>query len=176
MLPAVREAALASAVDHPHLVSVIDVIGSADRAMLVTELAIGGDLADLLDRRGKLTAGETLTVLLPMAAALATAHERQIVHGDLSARNIVFDRAGRPLLADLGAARAAAELSLPVATTPVDAAPELARGGSTDPGQRHVLAGFVGTGLPDRSARLAGRRPPGRADPGRRRAMAGPAR
>ncbi len=141
---AVREAALASAVDHSHLVSVIDVIGSADRAMLVTELAIGGDLADLLDRRGQLTAGETLTVLLPMAAALATAHERQIVHGDLSARNIVFDRAGRPLLADLGAARAAAELSLPVATTPVDAAPELARGGAPTPASDMFSLGSLG--------------------------------
>lgn len=141
---AVREAALASAVDHSHLVSVIDVIGSPDRALLVTELAVGGDLADLLDRRGQLTAGETLTVLLPMAAALATAHERQIVHGDLSARNIVFDRAGRPLLADLGAARAAAELSLPVATTPVDAAPELARGGAPTPASDMFSLGSLG--------------------------------
>jgi serine/threonine protein kinase len=81
-----REAALAAAVNHPHLVAVLDVVGDAERAALVTELAVGGDLAALLVRRGRLTAGETLTVLLPMAAALATAHERQIVHGDLSMR------------------------------------------------------------------------------------------
>ncbi len=129
-LPAARrEAALAAAVDHPHVVSVLDVLGTAERAVLVTELAAGGDLAELLIRRDRLTPGETLTVLVPIAAALATAHERQIVHGDLSAQNVVFDRAGRPLLADLGAARAAAEVGLPVAATPVDAAPELARGG-----------------------------------------------
>jgi serine/threonine protein kinase len=130
-LPMVRrEAALAAAVDHPHVVKVIEVVGDDERAVLVTELASGGDLADLLGRRGRLSPGETLTVLLPLAAALATAHEREIVHGDLSAQNILFDRAGRPLLADLGAGRAAAEGGGPVAATPTDAAPELARGGT----------------------------------------------
>ncbi len=123
-----REAALAAAVDHPHVVRVLDVVGDTERAALITEYAAGGDLADLLGRRGRLTAGETLTVLLPLAAALATAHERQIVHGDLSARNVLFDKAGRPLLSDLGAGRAASEGGRPVAVTPPDAAPELARG------------------------------------------------
>ena len=76
-LPAVRrEAALAAAVDHPHVVAVLDVVADTERAALITEYADGGDLATLLDRRGTLSPGETLTVLLPLAAALATAHER----------------------------------------------------------------------------------------------------
>ena len=128
-----REAALAAAVDHPHVVTVLDVVADHDRAALVTEYAAGGDLADLLAGRGRLTPGQTLTVLIPLAAALATAHERQIVHGDISAGNIVFDQAGRPLLADLGAARAAMESGRPVQATPGDAAPELARAGVPTP-------------------------------------------
>lgn len=129
-LPAVRrEAALAAAVDHPHVVAVLDVVADTERAALITEYADGGDLATLLDRRGTLSQGETLTVLLPLAAALATAHERHIVHGDVSTRNVLFDRAGRPLLADLGAGRASAELGLEVSATAPDTAPELARGG-----------------------------------------------
>lgn len=133
-LPAARrEAALAAAVDHPHVVTVLDVVGDDQRAALITEFAVGGDLSDLLSRRGRLTPAETLTVLLPLAAALATAHEREIVHGDLSAANVVFDGAGRPLLADLGAGRAAAESGRPVTATPCDAAPELARGGPPTP-------------------------------------------
>lgn len=128
-----REAALAAAVDHPHLVTVLDVVADEDHVALVTEHAAGGDLADLLAQRGRLTPGQTLTVLIPLAAALATAHERQVVHGDVSAGNIVFDQAGRPLLADLGSARAAMETGRPVQATPCDAAPELARAGAPTP-------------------------------------------
>ena len=128
-----REAALASAVDHPHLVSVLDVVADDHRVVLVTEYAAGGDLAELLGRQGRLTPGQTLTVLIPLASALATAHERQVVHGDVFAGNIVFDQAGRPLLADLGAARAAMESGRPVQATPCDAAPELARAGAPTP-------------------------------------------
>lgn len=125
-----REAALAAAVDHPHVVTVLDVVADDSRVALITEYAAGGDLADLLARHGRLSPGQTLTVLIPLAAALATAHERQIVHGDISAGNIVFDQSGRPLLADLGSARAAMESGRPVQATPCDAAPELARAGS----------------------------------------------
>jgi len=139
-----REAALAAAVDHPHVVTVLDVVADADRVALITEYAGGGTLAGVLDSRGTLSPGETLTVLLPLAAALATAHERQIVHGDLSARNVLFDRAGRPLLADLGAARAAMELSLPVTATAADAAPELARGGAPTPASDMFSLGSLG--------------------------------
>lgn len=127
-----REAALAALVDHPHLPEVFGLVADDEHAALVTEFAAGGTLAALLKRRGRLTEPETLTVLLPLAAVLATAHERGVVHGDLSAGNVLFDLAGRPLLADLGAARAAAELVRPVMATPCDAAPELARGQEPD--------------------------------------------
>ncbi len=143
-LPAVqREAALAAVVDHPHVVKVLDVVADADRAVLVTEYAAGGDLADLLQRRGRLSSGETLTVLLPLAAALATAHERQVVHGDITPGNILFDHAGRPLLSDLGAARAAADSGGPVSTTAPDAAPELARGAEPTPATDMFSLGSV---------------------------------
>ena len=127
-----REAALLSAVDHPHLLALLEVVGTAEHVGLVTPFAAGGSLAALLVRRGRLTWPETLTVLIPLADALAAADERELVHGDLSAGNVLFDAAGRPLLADLGAARAAAEWSQPVAVTPTDVAPEVARGSPPD--------------------------------------------
>ena len=144
-LPALRrEAALAAVVDHAHVPQVIDVFSDGQRAALVTELAAGGSLDRLLADRGRLTAAETLTVLLPLAAVLVVAHERQVVHGDLAPGNVLLDRAGRPLLADLGAGRAAAEAGLEVAATPGFAAPELARGGPPTPAADLFALGAVG--------------------------------
>src|SRR6185312_7555295 len=123
-----REAALAAEVNHPHVLEVLDIVGGENTVVVVTPFADGGTLADLLARRGFLSVGEALTVLLPVAAAVATAHERGVVHGDLSPANILFETSGRPVLADLGAARAAGELGEPVSATPGYVAPEVARG------------------------------------------------
>ena len=128
-----REATLAAAIDHSHIPAVLDVVSDGEWAALVTEFLPGGSLAGLLRRRGRLSPGETLTVLLPLAAVLAVAHERELVHGDVSTGNVLFDAAGRPLLADLGAARAAADMGGPVALTPADVAPEVARGAPPTP-------------------------------------------
>lgn len=127
-----KEAALTAQVDHPHLARVVALLCDADQIALAVELGAAGSLADLLARRHQLTPPEVLTVIIPIASALATAHERGVVHGDLSPANIVFDAAGRPMLTDLGAARVAIECGLPVAATPGYVAPEVARGAVPD--------------------------------------------
>ncbi|MDQ2848981.1 MAG: serine/threonine protein kinase, partial [Actinomycetota bacterium] len=127
-----KEAGLTAQVDHPHLARVLALLCDADQIALAVELGAAGSLADLLARRHQLTPPEVLTVIIPIASALATAHERGVVHGDLSPANIVFDVAGRPMLTDLGAARVAIECGLPVAATPGYVAPEVARGGLPD--------------------------------------------
>jgi len=128
-----READLARTVDHPHVLPVLDVAAGPDAVALVLPLATGGSLAGLLSVRLRLRWAEVLTVLIPVADALAAAHERDIVHGDLSAANVLLQGDGRPMLADLGAARAAGELGGLVAATPTDVAPETARGEGPTP-------------------------------------------
>jgi len=122
-----REAAIAAMVDHPHLVPVVGVASDGHNVALITALAEGGCLADVLERR-TLRPGEVITVLFPMAGVLARAHELDLMHGDLSPANILFESDRRPLLADLGAARAAAEVCRPVQATPGYVAPEVATG------------------------------------------------
>ncbi len=90
-----------------------------------------GRLSDLLDRRGPLTAGETLTVLRPLAAALAAIHRHGLVHGNLSAAVVWFDDSGRPLFGGLAAGLLAAHAVPGRDAAPqraADLAPECARG------------------------------------------------
>jgi hypothetical protein len=132
-----REAALLGELDHPHLVRLIEVVhqprrGAAARVALVLELLGGGSLAALLARRGRLRPGEVVTAIAPVAAALAHAHGKGVVHGDLSPGNIVFTAEGRPVLTDLGVARVLGEAAAAEVTPPyVD--PTVARGGAPGP-------------------------------------------
>ncbi|WP_369133150.1 protein kinase [Modestobacter sp. I12A-02662] len=132
-----REARLLAELDHPHLVRLHHVVrrevrtGPAEVA-LVLDLLDGGSLAALLARRGRLRPGEVVTTVAPVAAALAQAHERGVVHGDLSPGNIVFTAEGRPVLTDLGTARLVGDDARAEVTPPyVD--PVVARGGAPGP-------------------------------------------
>jgi hypothetical protein len=127
-----REAALLAAIDHPHLLRVRELVSTAEDTVLVLDHAAGGSLASLLRRRGRLRPGEVVTVLAPVAAALAHAHDMGLVHGDVSAANVLFTAEGRPLLADLGVARALGEREEP-RCTPEYLDPAVAAGAAPGP-------------------------------------------
>lgn len=132
-----REAALLGALDHPHLVRLIEVVhqpqrGAPPRVALVLDLLAGGSLAALLARRGRLRPGEVVTAIAPVAAALAHAHEHGVVHGDLSPGNVVFTADGRPVLTDLGVARVLGDTAAGE-VTPAYVDPTVARGGAPGP-------------------------------------------
>ncbi|UZX02710.1 serine/threonine protein kinase [Arthrobacter sp. CDRTa11] len=72
---------------------------------LLMEYAPGGSLGQLVRSRGKLSVGETVTVLTPIAQALGYLHGRGFTHSDVSPGNVLFTGHGKPMLADLGVAR-----------------------------------------------------------------------
>lgn len=129
---AIGEAAMLSTLDHPHLMKLHEVRTTDDAIVLVLDLAAAGPLSTLLARRGRLTPGETVTALAPIGSALAYGHNRGVIHGDVSAANILFTDIGLPLLADLGVARLLADLA-PVRTTPSYADPVVAAGAVPGP-------------------------------------------
>ena len=100
-----RDAAVLSSVAGDHVVRVRDVIVADGEAAVVMDYAAGGDLASVISSRGGLTPPEVVTLVGPLAMALADAHERGLAHGSITPVNIVFTDDGRPMLVEFGLAR-----------------------------------------------------------------------
>lgn len=97
-----RLVTLLNLIAHPHLQRVRELLPDGDQSVLVLDDADGGNLDQLLSGRGGIDPGEVVTSIGPVAEALGTAHERGLVHGDITPASIVFTSEGRPMLADIG--------------------------------------------------------------------------
>jgi serine/threonine-protein kinase len=89
-----REGEAASRIRHPHVVDVTDVGVEGTLTYLVMEFLEGQDLSKLLSRQGALSFAQTADIMLPVAAAIAAAHEQGVIHRDLKPENIFLARAG----------------------------------------------------------------------------------
>lgn len=159
--PPRREATVQRRVDHPHVLRVLTTTTTDDdRPVLVTEHAAGGSLAALVAARGPLDPGEVVTVLTPLAGALADLHERGVVHGDVSPANVLFLADGRPVLADLGTAGLLGVDAVTHGTTGF-ADPALAAGAAVSPASDvHALGALGWFALAGQAPEPAGSRPP----------------
>ncbi|HKY67109.1 MAG TPA: serine/threonine-protein kinase, partial [Acidimicrobiales bacterium] len=129
-----REATVLTELDHPHVVRVLEVLHDGDGMAIAMQYAPGGSLADLLAERGRLSAGQVVAVAAPVADALASAHRRAVLHGDVKPANILFTSDGEPLLTDFGVARTLGSVtSDQVSGTAEYLAPELLDGAAPDP-------------------------------------------
>jgi len=87
-----------------HVVGLRDVDSDDRRVVLVLDRLDRGSLADLLDRRGSLTAGEAVTVLAPVASTIDRLHRAGVAHGGISPNAVCFAADGSPALVGFGAA------------------------------------------------------------------------
>ncbi|MGW5238083.1 protein kinase domain-containing protein [Monashia sp. NPDC004114] len=149
------------AVRHEHLVPLRDAVALHDgRTALVFDLVPGQALAGIVRSRGRLRAGETVTVLTPICEAVAAIHSAGGLHGDLSPGNVMVTPAGRPVLLDLGSTRVVGAEPGLVHGTPGFVAPEIRAGDepsmATDVYSLGALAWFcaTGNGAPDTPLRL----------------------
>jgi hypothetical protein len=136
------EAALLAALDHENLVRLHALLPGEDAMVLVLDLARGGSLAELLAARSRLTPGEVITAIAPVAAAVAYLHEAGVVHGDISPGNILFNAAGAPLLSDVGVARLTGD-DAAAAATPAYVDPAVAAGWVPGPQSDVFMLGAV---------------------------------
>lgn len=84
-----REAATLARLDSPHIIAIYDHGEQDGVPFLATQLVRGGDLGDLLARRGRLDPGAAVTVCAQLAEALSDAHRVGIVHRDLKPSNVL---------------------------------------------------------------------------------------
>jgi len=124
----VREARVASALDHPNVLPVLNADWIDDYFALATRLCRHSLDEHQAARRSPRVA---LQILTDVAAGLAHAHERGVLHRDIKPENILVDDDGAALLSDFGFARWHEEKTLTQCGTLGYMAPEQAYGKAT---------------------------------------------
>ena len=99
-----READTISSIHHPSVVAVTDHGIADDAHYLAMELVDGPTLQQLLQRRGRLTESECVSLGYDIASGLAAAHAAGVIHRDLKPANILVDGTGRAKVGDFGIA------------------------------------------------------------------------
>jgi serine/threonine protein kinase len=88
-----QEARAASALNHPNIITLYDIISEGDTQCIVMEYVAGKTLRDLIPRHG-LPAAQALKYATQMAGALAAAHTAGIIHRDLKPANVMVTTSG----------------------------------------------------------------------------------
>lgn len=102
----VREARAASAVQHPNVIGIHDVLMLDDGVpAMVMDLLEGESLAQRLERTGPISVHELSSLMLPVLSAVGAVHAMGIVHRDLKPDNVFLARRGEsiePMVLDFG--------------------------------------------------------------------------
>jgi eukaryotic-like serine/threonine-protein kinase len=131
-----REAEIVAQMEHPHIVGVFDLGVHDGQPYIAMELLDGETLADRLDREGVIPAAEAVDTMLAVMSAVASVHERGVVHRDLKPDNIFLARTAtrsiQPKLLDFGVVKVreaggAMTMTRAMVGTPSYMSPEQAR-------------------------------------------------
>ncbi|MBT2481016.1 serine/threonine-protein kinase [Streptomyces sp. ISL-94] len=109
----VQERSALLGLEHPHVVSVRDLVVDGNDLALVMDLVRGTDLRTRLDRERRLAPEAAVAIVADVADALAAAHAAGVVHRDVKPENVLLDMQGPlgpggahpALLTDFGVAK-----------------------------------------------------------------------
>jgi serine/threonine protein kinase/formylglycine-generating enzyme required for sulfatase activity len=131
-----QEARTVAALEHPHILPVIDFGEQHGTLYLVMRYVNGGTLADVIEK-GPLPPPQALRYLTEIGEALDYAHNVGIVHRDIKPKNVLLDAQGNPFITDFGLAKlltggGITGSGLGIIGTPHYMSPEQGRGQSVD--------------------------------------------
>jgi tetratricopeptide (TPR) repeat protein len=98
-----REARLASSLNHPNICTILDVSEAGSHAFIAMELLEGESLKARL-QRGPLSTTEVVDIIRQVVDALGAAHDRGVIHRDITPANIFLTSSGLVKLLDFGLA------------------------------------------------------------------------
>ncbi len=133
-----REAQFTASIEHDHIVHIYQVGEDRGVPFIAMPFLKGESLKTRLEREGRLRQSEVVRIGKEVAAGLAAAHERGLIHRDIKPDNIwIEEKTGRAKILDFGLVRSVsddAELtqSGTVLGTPKYMAPEQAQGQHVD--------------------------------------------
>lgn len=104
LLRFIDEAKTVSQLDHPHIVRIYDFVQHKGMWLIVMEYLGGGTLWERFTKEG-VRSDQACAITMAVCAALAAAHERDVIHRDLKPENILFTHEGVPRLGDFGIAK-----------------------------------------------------------------------
>ena len=105
-----REVRVTAQLHHPNVVPVLNSGEFGGRLFFVLPYMDGGTLRARLQRDKQLPIADVIDIGRSIANALASAHERNVLHRDVKPENILFT-GGQACLADFGIARAIVQLT-----------------------------------------------------------------
>ncbi len=131
------EARIINSIKHRGIINIFGA-GTLDdgRHYLIMELLEGESLEQLMQREGKVAAGDAVIILEEVLSALGAAHEAGVVHRDLKPANVFLVKEGTKVyvkLLDFGLARRQEQNVTRIAGTPDYISPEHARGRPAGP-------------------------------------------
>lgn len=125
------EAQSAAGLTHPNIVSIYDVGEEEGLYYIVMELVEGITLKRYIEKKGKLTVKEAITIAIQISMGMESAHSNHIIHRDIKPQNIIISKEGKVKVTDFGIAKAATSntISSSVMGSVHYTSPEQARGG-----------------------------------------------
>ena len=132
-----REARASSALDHPNICTVYEIDETGDGRLFIAMAFCEGETLKRKVERGPLPVAEAVRIAAQIAAGLAAAHAKGIIHRDVKPANVIVAPDGRVKIVDFGIAKLADQSRLTREGTAVGTAgymaPEQIRGDAVDP-------------------------------------------